>query len=291
MEAQQLLRIGELSKRSGVSPELLRAWERRYELLRPMRSGGGLRLYSLDDLERVRLMRRHLGEGIAAAEAARLAAAPVAASSPSAVLAPAAVREELADALADFDEPRTQAIIDRLLSAVTLDTALGEVVLPCLNELGERWARGESSVAQEHFASSLIRGRLLGLARGWGLGSGPVALLACLPGEQHDLGLIVFGLALRDRGWRISYLGTDAPLDTVGEAAQQIAPAFVVLNAISIDRVEPFVKELRALARKHRVALGGRAAAGGSGPAVRGLVTLSGDPIAEAERLTTLVDT
>jgi DNA-binding transcriptional MerR regulator len=290
MEAQQLLRIGELSKRSGVSPELLRAWERRYELLRPMRSGGGLRLYSLDDLERVRLMRRHLGEGIAAAEAARLAVAPVAAS-PSAVLAPAAVREELGDALAEFDEPRTQAVIDRLLSAVTIDTALGEVVLPCLNELGERWARGESSVAQEHFASSLIRGRLLGLARGWGLGSGPVALLACLPGEQHDLGLIVFGLALRDRGWRISYLGTDAPLDTVGEAAQQIAPAFVVLNAISIDRVEPFVKELRALARKHRVALGGRAAAGGSGPAVRGLVTLSGDPIAEAERLTTLVDT
>jgi DNA-binding transcriptional MerR regulator len=292
MEAQQLLRIGELSKRSGVSPELLRAWERRYGLLRPMRSGGGLRLYSLDDLERVRLMRRHLGEGIAAAEAARLAAAPVATSSPSAVLAPAAVREQLGDALAEFDEPRAQAVIDRLLSAVTLDTALGEVVLPYLKELGERWERGESSVAQEHFASALIRGRLLGLARGWGLGSGPGALLACLPGEQHDLGLLVFGLALRDRGWRISYLGTDAPLDTVGEAARQIAPAFVVLNAISIDRVEPFVKELRALARKHRVALGGGAAASGSGPAaVRGLVMLSGDPIAEAERLTTLVDT
>jgi MerR family transcriptional regulator, light-induced transcriptional regulator len=292
MEAQQLLRIGELSKRSGVSPELLRAWERRYELLRPMRSGGGLRLYSLDDLERVRLMRRHLGEGIAAAEAARLATAPVAASPPSAVLAPAAVREELGDALAEFDEPRTQAIFDRLLSAVTLDTALGEVVLPYLNELGERWERGESSVAQEHFASTLIRGRLLGLARGWGLGSGPVALLACLPGEQHDLGLLVFGLALRDRGWRISYLGTDAPLDTVAEAARQIAPRFVVLNAISSDRVEPVVNELRALARKHRVALGGGAAAGARGAApIRGLVMLSGDPIAEAQRLTTLVDT
>jgi MerR family transcriptional regulator, light-induced transcriptional regulator len=291
MEAQQLLRIGELSKRSGVSPELLRAWERRYGLLRPMRSGGGLRLYSLDDLERVRLMRRHLGEGIAAAEAARLAAAPVATSSPSAVLAPAAVREQLGDALAEFDEPRAQAVIDRLLSAVTLDTALGEVVLPYLNELGERWKRGESSVAQEHFASTLIRGRLLGLARGWGLGSGPIALLACLPGEQHDLGLLVFGLALRDRGWRISYLGTDAPLDTVGEAARQIAPAFVVLNAISSDRVDPLVKKLRTLARKHRVALGGGAAASGRGPAaVRGLVMLSGDPIAEAERLTTLVD-
>src|SRR3954464_11933110 len=69
-----VLRIGELSKRSGVSPELLRAWERRYDLLRPMRSTGGLRLYSLDDLERVRLMRRHPADGPAAARAAALAA-------------------------------------------------------------------------------------------------------------------------------------------------------------------------------------------------------------------------
>ena len=67
-----LLRIGELSRRSGVSPELLRAWERRYQLLRPARSQGGLRLYSLDDLERVREMRRHLASGLAAAEPLRL---------------------------------------------------------------------------------------------------------------------------------------------------------------------------------------------------------------------------
>src|SRR5215216_5753274 len=67
------LRIGELSRRSGVSPELLRAWERRYGLLRPARSEGGLRLYSTGDLERVREMRRHMGQGLAAREAAALA--------------------------------------------------------------------------------------------------------------------------------------------------------------------------------------------------------------------------
>src|SRR5919206_57996 len=73
MPAGAVLRIGELSKRSGVSPELLRAWERRYGLLRPTRSPGGLRLYSPADLERVRLMQRHLADGVAAAEAATLA--------------------------------------------------------------------------------------------------------------------------------------------------------------------------------------------------------------------------
>ena len=86
---------------------------------------------------------------------------------------PAALREELADALDRFDEPRAQAILDRLLAVATVDTLLSEVVLPYLRELGERWARGEASVAQEHFASSVLRGRLLGLARGWGLGIGP----------------------------------------------------------------------------------------------------------------------
>ena len=73
MTSDGVLRIGELSKRAGVSPELLRAWERRYGLLRPTRSAGGLRLYSPADVERVRLMRQHLAEGLAAAEAAALA--------------------------------------------------------------------------------------------------------------------------------------------------------------------------------------------------------------------------
>ena len=208
MDGDEVLRIGELSKRSGVSPELLRAWERRYGLLRPVRSAGGLRLYTPADVERVRVMRQHIADGLAAAEAAALAVrAGVGDGAAEMALRPKAVRTDLADALDRYDEPRAQAILDRLLAVATVDTLLSEVVLPYLRELGERWRRGDASVAQEHFASSVVRGRLLGLARGWGLGLGPTAVLACLPGEQHDLGLIAFGLALRSRGWRIVYLG------------------------------------------------------------------------------------
>jgi MerR family transcriptional regulator, light-induced transcriptional regulator len=194
------LRIGELSRRSGVSPELLRAWERRYGLLRPTRSSGGLRLYSEDDLERVRVMQRHLSEGLAAAEAAAIAAREPERERDTPPLLPATARGELAEALDAFDEPRAQGVLDRLLAVATVDAVLSDIVLPYLNELGERWVRGEASVAQEHFASSVLCGRMLGLARGWGRGLGPVALLACLPGEQHELGLLAFGLALRSRG-------------------------------------------------------------------------------------------
>lgn len=284
----EVLRIGELSKRAGVSPELLRAWERRYGLLRPARSAGGLRLYSPADVERVALMQQHLAEGMAAAEAAALAVRDrVDEEAARTAMRPAAIRDELATALDAFDEPRAQAILDRLLALATVETLLAEVVVPYLQELGERWRRGEASVAQEHFASGVLRGRLLGLARGWGLGRGPVAVLACLPGEQHDLGLIAFGLALRSQGWRIIYLGPDSPIDTVADACRQLEPSLVVLNAVSRERVRPVLPQLRALTRRHKLALGGAAAE--DTLEKDGILALTGDPAAEAARITTLI--
>jgi DNA-binding transcriptional MerR regulator len=286
MASSPLLRIGELSKRTGVSPELLRAWERRYGLLRPTRSAGGLRLYADADVERVRVMQRHLAEGLAAAEAAA-AASRVGVGQPAAspTLSWAALHAELADALDDFDEPRAQALLDRLLALTTLETLLSEVVLPYLNQLGRRWARGDASIAQEHFASALLRGRLLGIARGWGLGIGPKAVLAGLPGEHHDLGLIAFGLALRTRGWRIVYLGPDTPIATLEDACRALEPRLVVLSAVTDERVRPVVEQLRGLAAQWRLALGGAAAASRV-PEPDGMLLLSGDPIAEAARVT-----
>lgn len=282
------LRIGELSKRAGVSPELLRAWERRYGLLRPARSAGGLRLYSHADVGRVALMQQHLAQGLAAAEAAALAVRDATDEEAAlTALRPAEIRTELADALDAFDEPRAQAILDRLLALATVETLLSEVIVPYLQELGERWQRGEASVAQEHFASGLLRGRLLGLARGWGLGLGPTAVLACLPGEQHDLGLIAFGLALRSRGWRIVYLGPDTPIETVEDASRRLEPSLVVLTAVSPERVRPVLPELRTLAKRHRLALGG-AAAQYSTLKRSGVLALTGDPTAEAARVSAL---
>jgi MerR family transcriptional regulator, light-induced transcriptional regulator len=281
-----LLRIGELSKRTGVSPELLRAWERRYGLLQPDRSAGGLRLYTSDDLQRVVRMQQHLSAGIAAAEAAALAAAGE--SEPEGLaFDAAAARRDLGTALEAFDEPYAQAVLDSLLSMTTLDSLLAEVLLPYLHELGERWERGEISVAQEHFASAVLRGRLLGLARGWGRGFGPRALLTCLPNEGHDLGLIAFGLALRDRGFRIAYLGADTPIESVVSAADVVAPAWVVLSAVDPARYREFRSELRALARAHRICIGGPGATEVEAQTI-GATALAGGAVDEAERLAAL---
>jgi DNA-binding transcriptional MerR regulator len=286
------LRIGELSRRTGVPPELLRAWERRYALVEPRRTDGGFRLYSAEDLRRVQSMREHLAHGVSAAQAAALAvnepepaAAPPldrhATSSAGWPEAPGAVFER---ALAGFDDGSAQAAFDDLLARYSLTSVLRDVVVPYLHELGERWSRGEATVAQEHFATMLLRGRLLGLARGWDQGSGPRAVLACAPGELHDLSLIVFGLALRARGWRITYLGPDTPLDSIAEAIDTLAPDIVVVVAIASAALVPERDTLADLATRRPLALAGAAASEDLARDV-GAVWLGADPVTEAERL------
>lgn len=281
-----LLRIGELSRRVGVAPELLRAWETRYSLLEPSRSPGGFRLYSPDDERRVRAMRANLDRGYSAAEAARLVL--VTGPEPVAVRADAgdadADARELRRALDAYDDAWANRALDRMLAALSLDTVL-RIVLAYLHELGERWERGEASVAQEHFASNILRGRLLGLARGWGQGTGERALLACAPGEQHDLAVIIFGLALRARGFRITYLGTDTPIDTLTEAVAELEPGIVVIGVTSAESLDPeALAALRRLSSRTRVALGGLGATPELAEAA-GAEPLAADPIAEADRL------
>src|SRR5438270_611871 len=89
-------------------------------------------------------------------------------------------------------------------------------------ELLRAW---ETRNAQEHFASNVIGGRLRALTRGWGNGVGPRAILACPPGERHEFGLLCFGLALRERGWRIIYLGAETPLREITDSLGELLPA------------------------------------------------------------------
>jgi DNA-binding transcriptional MerR regulator/methylmalonyl-CoA mutase cobalamin-binding subunit len=282
MGAQEgLLRIGELSRRTGVKPDLLRAWERRYGLLEPQRTSGGFRLYPEAAVARVEAMRSHLAEGLSAAQAARMAAA---APAEPAMASIASLLEELRSALDGFDEPRAQSVLDRMLASFTLETVLSDAVIAYLHELGERWERGEASVAQEHFASSVIRGRLLGLARGWGAGSGPLALLACPPGEEHDLGLLTLGVVLHARGWRVAYLGPDTPMETLAQAAKNMRADWVVLAGLSAKRLRAVENEIADLSGEHRVALAGSGASADLAQK-SGALFLPGGPVEEAKRL------
>src|SRR5581483_2004119 len=241
-----MFRIGELARRTETSTDLLRVWERRYGLLQPGRTQGGFRLYDDSDVERVRRMQAGLARGLSAAEAAAAAlehdgAGPV----------------ELLPALLSFDAERAETILDELLQRLSVESVLHDAVAPTLRELGDGWAKGDVSVAQEHFAANLLRGRLLGLARRWDEGLGPRALLACPPREPHDLPLVIFGLALRRRGWRVLFLGADTPFEVVEETVRAERPDVVVLASA---RARPSLADpaLARIAESTRLVLAGR---------------------------------
>jgi MerR family transcriptional regulator, light-induced transcriptional regulator len=257
------LRIGELAKRTGVSPELLRAWEQRYGLLQPTRTPGGFRLYSAADEARVQRMQTLVSGGLAAAQAARLVLSggePARPTVPTSATTLEDATGDLTASLDRLDEQAANTALDQLFATYTVETVLQEVILPYLHSLGERWAAGEVSVAQEHFASNLLRGRLLGLAQGWGQGRGPAAILACLPGEHHELGLLAFGVALHRRGWRITYLGTDSPIGPVADIARSLVPAVVVLLGMTEEGFLDQAHEIEQLATQVPVMIAGTGA-------------------------------
>lgn len=244
-----LVRIGELARRTGVPASTLRAWERRYGVIAPERGESGYRLYDEDDERRLRRMVQLVGSGLAPAEAARLVIteAPAGASETAA----GDLRPALASAVNVFDERGADLVLDRAVTLLSVDALLDEVCLPVLRGLEN------GTVGQEHFASNLIRSRLTSLARGWGAGGGRLALLACPEGELHDLGLVAFGLSLRARGWRISFLGANTPIDALAGAASEVGPELIVLSAFAKSKIEPIEPSLRELADRHRVLLAG----------------------------------
>jgi DNA-binding transcriptional MerR regulator len=284
---EHYLRIGELSRRVGANPALLRSWERRYGILEPTRSSGGYRLYSPDDVRRAVDMQAHLARGVSPAEAAELAKTSggndvlfrVAATGASELLA------RLRQTLERYDGAGAERLIDRCFLNLGLAAALQAVIRPYLNELGERWAAGEITVADEHFASNVVRRRILRAADGWESGAGPIALLACAPGEQHDIGLISFGLSLHSyHGWRVKYLGADTPLPDLVRAARMIGPDLIGVSAVTPARLFHDIRSWRELVRDFVIGVGG---AGASARLARtiGAAFLSGDPVAAAARV------
>ena len=274
------LRIGEFARRVGVSADLLRAWERRYGLLRPVRSPGGFRLYTAADAERVAHMRQGLDEGLSAAQAAQAASESPRPS--EGLLDDAAAR--LLEAIRDYDEDRVHQVLDESLAAFGLEAVLRDLILPTLAEVGLGWREDTLAISQEHFASNVLRGRLLSLARLWGRGSGPLALLACPPGERHDITLIAFGLILRSHGWRILFLGADTPIKTIEQTVKTARPDLTTLTSFDPSLLETEEPALRRLAKLGPLLLSGPGATDALCSRLR-IRRLDGDLIAAASEI------
>lgn len=238
-----LLNIAAISKRTGIAPDTLRKWESRYGVLRPARTPGGQRRYGEQEVARVEWLRDRLAEGWRIGEAARM----LRETGAPACSEPDELRNALLDATRSDEPARVGALLDQAFAVLPLGVALHDVVIPALRWIGEEWHAGRLSVAHEHAVTARIRARLEQLMTDQRAGVRGSAVLACAPGEQHDLGLLMLAVALRADGWRVEYLGANTPVDEAVAFAARVGAAVVCFSASRPETVAALTVGIEAL--------------------------------------------
>ena len=239
----------------------LRAWERRYGLIRPQRTPKGHRLYSRADIQRIEQVLALLDRGIAIGQArAALDAQQQGSENP----APATLPRErsprtddidrMIEAIGAFDEKTLNTIYNEALSLYPVELVTSQMIVPLLEELGRRWESREGSVAEEHFFSVFLRNKLGARFHHMALDThGPRLLCACLPTESHELALPLFCLAALTRNYRIVLLGANMPFADLPLAARRSDSNAIVL-AGSVGAYWPALEaELGLLVRRVRI--------------------------------------
>lgn len=229
-----LVPIRTVSSLTGVNSVTLRAWERRYDLIKPIRTAKGHRLYTMADVEMIDRVVALLDNGMSIGQVRQVLetgkARPETATHPD--FDPwLKYQHRLLQAIVGFDDGVLNEVYNEVLSLYPVDIVTSRLIVPLLRELGERWARGGGSVAEEHFFSVFLRNKLGArfhhLSRGR---QGPKLLAACLPGEQHEVGLLLFALAALDWNYRVVLLGPNTPLEELPPVAARAATQAIVLS-------------------------------------------------------------
>ncbi len=252
--------IGVVRERTGLSVQVLRAWERRYAVVQPLRSEDGRRLYSDADIERLGLLHRaaRAGRSVAAlaafptSELQRMVDEDVERASTRPTL-PGSYREQAMGAVRELAPERFESLLRRALLSLGTITFLENVVAPLLVEIGDAWHEGRITVAHEHAASSTLVQFLGWLTRSLEVpGNVPRVLLATPRGEHHALGAMTAAASAAHDGWHVTWLGTDLPAAQIAMGAEQAGARVVALSgtgdAAGLARE---LAELRALLPRH----------------------------------------
>lgn len=228
-----LFPIRELARRTGVNPSTLRAWENRHGLLDPTRTESGHRLYGEADVRRVERLRELLAQGLGLPEvAARLDRAAAPSAAPPLPVAPAwqGYLAEALRALEDFSSEHLDRLYSEACALYPIHLVTRNLLLPMLELLGQRWDRRATGIAEEHFFSAWLRNKLgARLHHSPGARRGRPLILACLPGERHEIGLLLFALAATERGHRVVYLGADMPIGEIVHISRATLAQAIVL--------------------------------------------------------------
>ncbi|MES1244592.1 MAG: MerR family transcriptional regulator [Acidobacteriota bacterium] len=269
--------IGVVARRTGLKPDLIRAWERRYGAVAPDRSDTRRRFYSDADVERLRLLRRAVGTGRSIGQIANLSNEELEGligAEPA--LPPVALPAAAGEAAESFLEPCLAAIrrldaaelelhLERASVALSRNSLLERLMVPLLHRLGELWQRGELRPTHEHLASAAVRSFLGGMVRSCDASATAPHLLSTTPARQrHELGALIVAVVAAGEGWRATYLGPDLPPEEIAAAAREKGARAVALSLVYPPDDALLGDDLRRLRRllppATALIVGGRAA-------------------------------
>jgi DNA-binding transcriptional MerR regulator len=246
-----------LSEKTGVAPTTLRAWERRYGLLKPQRTPKGHRLYNSNDVEAVNRIVNLLNENYTiskAINAIKLEEIQEKIETRSDPDKPNTdhwdeFHKRFLTAIEQFDEYKLDNIYNEALSLYPIDLVSSQILRPLLATLGQRWESRDAGIAEEHFFTSYLRNKVgARLHHISGKNQGRRILLACMPGEFHELGSLLFGLSAMSRGYRILFLGADLPLDQIRHVVETTEIDAVLLSAVNVTLRGQISRQLEKLA-------------------------------------------
>ena len=223
-----------VTRQTGLSAAVIRAWERRYRAIEPLRTEGNTRRYSHEDVQRLELLRDavSLGHSISAIagasnEALRKLTGDARRRSETGA---ESLTESYVAALMSWDTSRSAALLARAAAARSPRDQVLSVAAPILRRIGELWAAGEMSISHEHTASAQLRGMLAAALRVREAPRGaPRVLFGTPPGHRHELGAMMAAVLAAHVGLRVAYLGVDLPLDEFSRSGKQMSADVVVI--------------------------------------------------------------
>jgi len=272
-----------VSQMTGLSVHVIRAWEKRYSVVEPDRTDTNRRLYSEEDIEKLKLLNDalHLGHHIGGiANLSLLELKKLIPKESNNLLeykngfAPInsenLVEEVLSDsmlAIRNYDAKKLESILLNASAKLTQPILIEELIIPLVYKVGDLWHTGEIRVANEHLASSVIRGFLYNLLDSYSLNdSAPVMVTATPRGQEHELGALIAGVVAASSGWKVIYLGSNLPAEEIGAVVSYLKARVVALSIVYPNDDLHLKHELKKF--KHllpdgvSIIVGGRAANG-----------------------------
>jgi len=253
-----------VSQMTGLSVHVIRAWEKRYNVVEPERTDTNRRLYSEEDIEKLKLLNDvlHLGHhigGVANLSAKELKNLLFANKSSQEVFkestpltsSPEVVENVLSDsieAIRNYDAKKLESILLNVSTKLTQPRLIEDVIIPLVYKVGELWHSGEIRVANEHLGSSVIRGFLFNLLESYSLSdSAPIVVSATPRGQEHELGALIAGVVAASSGWKVIYLGSNLPAEEISAVVGHLNAKVVALSIVYPNDDPVLPRELRKI--------------------------------------------